>query len=59
MSRTIKGSKPIGCDYWSKRIGNKGGANGCSSYAKHYTHKRERLESKRISKKECDTMNVE
>lgn len=54
MSRTVKGSKSIGYDYWSKRIGNKSGANGCSSYAKHYTHKRERLENKKIAREGWD-----
>lgn len=54
MSRTVKGSKPIGYDYWSKRIGNKSGANGCSSYAKHYTHKRERLANKKMAREGWD-----
>ena len=54
MSRTQRGSKPLGYDYWGKRVGNKGGANGCSSYAKHLTHKRERVRESTLIRKETE-----
>ena len=47
MSRTVKGSKGPGYDFWSRRAGN----TGCSGYgpvAKHVTHRKERGQSKRI-----------
>lgn len=47
MSRTNKGSKPPGFEYWSKRPFNKhGGSTG--KYAKKRTHKAERKEGKDI-----------
>ena len=45
MSRTIKGSKAPGFEYWSRRPHNKfGGAVG--PYGKKRTHKTERREAK-------------
>lgn len=52
MSRTIKGSKYLGYDFWSARPGNKLGANGCSTYAKIKTHRAERRIAKRDVRKE-------
>ncbi len=47
MSRTRKGSKGPGYDFWSRRHGN----NGCQGYgsvAKQITHRIERMLNKRI-----------
>jgi len=45
MSRTVKGRKPCGYEYWSKRPFNKSG--GCiGSYGKRRTHKAERQQGK-------------
>lgn len=52
MSRTIKGTKPQGYDYWSARPGNKHGAGGCSTEAKRYTHKIERRNNKMINEED-------
>ena len=47
MSRTKKGKKAIGYEYWSKRpASNKGGATP-SKYTKKRTHKLERIENKK------------
>lgn len=46
MSRTIKGSKPIGYEYWSKRLGNKGGGRGLGRSTKKQTLSRERIKQK-------------
>lgn len=49
MSRTIKGSKPVGYDYWTARPCNKGG--GCvGKYTKIRTHRAERRQGKEQSK---------
>ena len=46
MSRTIKGSKGCGYEYWSRRPFNKcGGLLG--KYSKFRTHKAERKEGKK------------
>lgn len=46
MSRTRKGSKPVGYDYWTARPGNKGG--GCpGKYQKILTHRMERKQGKK------------
>ena len=45
MSRTRKGSKPPGYEYWSKRPGNKhGGLLGV--HQKKFTHRTERKQGK-------------
>lgn len=48
MSRTRRGSKPQNCDYdyWSKRIGNKGGGWGIGRSTKKETLARERMQAK-------------
>lgn len=48
MSRTKRGSKPQNCDYdyWSKRIGNKGGGWGIGRSYKKETLSRERMRAK-------------
>ena len=45
MSRTVRGSKPPGFEYWSKRPGNKHG-NLMGIYAKKFTARKERSEGK-------------
>lgn len=46
MSRTKKGKKAPGFEYWSRRPGNKhGGTVGATT--KHFTHKAERQQGKR------------
>ena len=54
MSRTKRGSKPQNCDYdyWSKRIGNKGGGWGIGRSTKKETLSRERMASKEELSKE-------
>ena len=47
MSRTVKGKKPIGCDFWSKRANSIGKILGTGSYVKLLTHRRERAEGKK------------
>ncbi len=47
MSRTIKGSKGSGYDFWTRRPGNTG-CSGYGPFVKHTTHRRERTQSKRI-----------
>lgn len=46
MSRTVKGSKGWGFEFWSKRPGNRHGG-GVGRYAKTLTHSRERQEGRR------------
>ncbi len=50
MSRSIKGSKPPGFDYWSKRPGNICGGRCVTGkgnkYTKRQTHKAERKMNK-------------
>lgn len=53
MSRTNKGSKPLGYDYWSKRPGS---GWGYGKHIKDITHSRERMCSKHIVKDEVDIM---
>ena len=49
MSRTRKGSKPVGYEYWSARPCNKGG--GCvGKYTKIMTHRIERQQGKKQSR---------
>lgn len=40
MSRTKRGSKPVGADFWSKRKGNP--SNGIGNVPKKVAHKAER-----------------
>lgn len=53
MSRTKKGGKGPGYEFWSKRPGKGeyGGTDG-SKYGKKLTHKAERREGKDVTKKE-------
>jgi hypothetical protein len=53
MSRSRKGSKGPGYDYWTPRPGN----NGCQGYGpdvKRRTHRLERIQDKKIIKKELE-----
>lgn len=58
MSRTIKGSKPINCgyEYWSKRLGNKGGGRGIGRLTKKETLSRERMRQKIELKNELNAI---
>lgn len=50
MSRTVKGAKSSGFEWWSKRTSGKGQWSGTSSgskFGKRLTHKAERQQSKR------------
>lgn len=49
MSRTNKGSKGVGYDYWSKRPCSK---NGHGAVVKDMTHRKERMQNKEIVLKE-------
>ena len=51
MSRTKKGKKPPGFDYWTKRPGNIGGINGHGPSAKKITKRRERALDKILEHK--------
>ena len=42
MSRTKRGSKPPGYEYWTARPGNKHGIQGYGKQAKKNTHRKER-----------------
>lgn len=55
MSRSKKGSKGPGYDYWTPRPGN----NGCQGYGpdmKRRTHRLERLEAKEQARKEQENL---
>jgi hypothetical protein len=53
MSRTERGSKPVGYDYWSARPLNRGG--GCvGGFTKTLTCRIERRNSKKLVRKEID-----
>ena len=56
MSRTKKGIKPLNCDYdyWSKRIGNKGGGSWIGRSTKKETLSRERMQESVLFRKETD-----
>ena len=47
MSRTTKGKKGPGFDYWSRRPGNESGCNSPGEGVKRRTHKLERIQAKR------------
>lgn len=49
MSRTKKGSKHVGYDYWSKRPYSK---CGYGASVKDMTHRKERMDSKKIVRDE-------
>lgn len=49
MSRSNKGSKATGYDYWSKRPAS---GNGYGAVVKDITHRRERMINKDILRKE-------
>lgn len=53
MSRTRKGSKPAGFEFWSARPGNKHG-NLMGKDAKRFTHRRERQEGRRSCRAVAD-----
>lgn len=54
MSRSVKGSKGSGYDFWTRRPFNKHGANGYGPYAKKRTHRAERAEGKDAVRKALD-----
>lgn len=51
MSRTRKGAKGAGYDYWTKRLGNTG-AQGYGPDVKKRTHRLERIANKKAAQKE-------
>jgi hypothetical protein len=51
MSRTIKGAKGCGYDYWTRRLGNNG-MQGYGKDVKRRTHRLERLEGKRVCRRD-------
>lgn len=57
MSRTRKGSKGSGYDFWSRRAGNYG-ANGHGSIAKQITHRKERVQNNRIIRQELKLATI-
>jgi len=46
MSRTKRGSKPPGFEYWTARPGNEHGNQGYGKQAKRNTHRKERREGR-------------
>lgn len=52
MSRTIKGSKHVGFEFWTARPGNRHG--GVGPYAKLLTHRIERHQGKEQARKESE-----
>lgn len=46
MSRTNRGEKPSGFQYWSKRPGNNMAYGTPGPFTKKYTHHRERLQGR-------------
>jgi hypothetical protein len=57
MSRSKRGSKGPGYDYWTRRLGNNG-CQGYGPYVKRRTHRLERLESKKIVQKERKDLGI-
>jgi len=51
MSRTIKGHKGPGYDFWSRRPPNTG-CQGYGPFAKKVTHRKERRINKRIAREQ-------
>lgn len=56
MSRTIRGSKPAGYDYWSARPLNKGGGL-VGKFTKTFTSRIERRNNKKLVAKELDELD--
>lgn len=54
MSRSNKGSKAVGYDYWSKRPCSK---LGYGADIKDMTHRKERMQKKEIVQKEMKELN--
>lgn len=54
MSRTRKGKKAPGYEYWSKRPGSNKSGSGPGRIAKTRTHRLERLEGKKQIRKALD-----
>ncbi len=56
MSRTNKGAKPPGFDYWSKRpvkgTDSQGRASGFGPKVKKLTHRSERRQGKKVTNEE-------
>ena len=48
MTRTIKGSRPRGFEYCGKRLGNQSWSGGVDASDKRITHRKERMQAKRI-----------
>lgn len=56
MSRSTRGRKPFGYDYWSRRPTS---GNGYGKYARQRTHEVERMNDKSLIRKEVNAMNRE
>jgi hypothetical protein len=56
MSRTVKGSKAPGYDFWSRRPGGK---CGYGKYEKQKTHEMERMQDKEIIRDELKALDQE
>lgn len=55
MSRSKRGGKPLTYEYWSKRMGNKGGGRGLGRGTKKETLSRERMKQKQ----ELNSVSIE
>jgi len=60
MSRTHRGSKGPGYDYWASRLSPGHPGEGHGAYAKRRTHRRERQKAKAALRREQepDTLNM-
>ena len=56
MSRTIRGSKSPGYEYWSARPGNRYGGH-VSKFTKKQTHKAERQNNKKLTEEDDYLLN--
>ena len=54
MSRTRKGNKGPGYDYWSRRMGNGSMCNAPGPVTKLDTHRKERQRDQRVARQEKD-----
>lgn len=59
MSRTNKGSKGAGYDFWSRRAGNESKCNSPGPITKLITHRKERRENDSISREELSRLQEE
>lgn len=55
MSRTIRGSKADGFDFWSRRPNS---GNGCGVIAKRICHRTERMQGREEVRRQIEKMEV-